>query len=135
MPVHNWTRVDAGVFHHFHGSWVVELSRALNNGVLPDSYYAMSEQVTTDLGPDVLALERINPDPDGPETPPHGTLTLALVSPKTRIKSEVESEPDIRKRRTLVIRHRSGDRVVALIEIVSAGNKGSRHGFRAFVRK
>src|SRR5262249_14271864 len=34
--------------------------------------------------------------------------------------------------RTLVIRHTSGDRIVALIEILSPGNKSSRHAIRAF---
>ena len=27
MPVHDWTRVDAGVFHHFHLMWIAELAR------------------------------------------------------------------------------------------------------------
>jgi hypothetical protein len=30
MPIHDWTRVDAGIFHHFHQSWIPEISRALN---------------------------------------------------------------------------------------------------------
>jgi hypothetical protein len=39
------------------------------------------------------------------------------------------------KRRTLVIRHSSGDRIIALIEIVSPGNKAARHALRSFVEK
>jgi hypothetical protein len=39
------------------------------------------------------------------------------------------------KQKTLVIRHSSGDRIVALIEIVSPGNKASRHGLRSLVAK
>jgi hypothetical protein len=35
----------------------------------------------------------------------------------------------------VVIRHVSGDRIVAMIEIVSPGNKNSAHGLRAFVKK
>ena len=31
----------------------------------------------------------------------------------------------------MVVRYMSGDRIVAMIEIVSPGNKASRHGFRA----
>lgn len=34
-----------------------------------------------------------------------------------------------------MIRHASGDRIVALIEIVSPGNKASNHQFRTFVQK
>jgi hypothetical protein len=37
--------------------------------------------------------------------------------------------------RTLVIRHTSGDRIVAMIEILSPGNKSSRHALRAFLDK
>src|SRR5438876_6941035 len=35
MPVHNWTRVDAGIFHHFHHDWIAEFARVLNRGLLP----------------------------------------------------------------------------------------------------
>jgi hypothetical protein len=35
----------------------------------------------------------------------------------------------------LVIRHSSDDRIIALIEIVSPGNKTSRHALRSFVEK
>lgn len=38
MPVHDWTRVDAGLFHHFHHSWIEDTARALNQGVLPGEY-------------------------------------------------------------------------------------------------
>ncbi len=37
------------------------------------------------------------------------------------------------KRRTLVIRHVSGDRIVALLELVSPGNKSARFALRSFV--
>ena len=33
MPIHDWTRVEAGIFHAFHHDWVTELARALNRGV------------------------------------------------------------------------------------------------------
>jgi hypothetical protein len=44
MPVHDWTRVEAGIFHAFHQNWIVALSAALNEGILPDDYYALPEQ-------------------------------------------------------------------------------------------
>lgn len=43
MPVHDWTRVTGGTFHSFHHGWIAELTRALNGGVLPDDYYALSD--------------------------------------------------------------------------------------------
>jgi hypothetical protein len=53
MPVHDWTRVEAGIFHAFHQNWIVALSAALNEGILPDDYYALPEQYAAGFGPDV----------------------------------------------------------------------------------
>jgi hypothetical protein len=39
------------------------------------------------------------------------------------------------QRRTVVVRHNSGDRIVALIELVSPGNKGSHRALELFVEK
>ena len=61
MPVHDWTRVEAGILHAFHHEWISEISRALNRGILPPQYYALPEQVAAGFGPDVLALE-MRPD-------------------------------------------------------------------------
>jgi hypothetical protein len=44
MPIHDWSRVDPGVFHDFHLSWIVNFARDLNAGGLPPSYYALVEQ-------------------------------------------------------------------------------------------
>src|SRR5438309_823998 len=40
MPIHDWTRVEAGIFHDFHHGWIADIKRALNAGVLPPNYYA-----------------------------------------------------------------------------------------------
>jgi hypothetical protein len=40
MPIHDWTRVDAGIFHDFHHTWITQIRRALNRGLLPSEYYA-----------------------------------------------------------------------------------------------
>jgi hypothetical protein len=44
MGIHDWSRVDDGIFHHFHYAWIEELTRSLNAGVLPPDYYALAEQ-------------------------------------------------------------------------------------------
>ena len=44
MPIHDWTGVDAGIFHDFHLGWSVELLNAFNGGLLPVNYYALAEQ-------------------------------------------------------------------------------------------
>lgn len=35
MAVHDWTRVEAGIFHAFHNAWIVQLQVRLNMGLLP----------------------------------------------------------------------------------------------------
>ncbi len=56
MPIHDWSRVDAGVFHDFHLAWVVEIANALNTGLLPPDYYAMIEQHRGSADPDGITL-------------------------------------------------------------------------------
>ena len=38
MPVHDWTRVEAGIFHDFHTVWIGGLRTALNRALLPPGY-------------------------------------------------------------------------------------------------
>jgi hypothetical protein len=83
MPVHDWTRIDAGTFHAFHTAWVTHLMEALNGGLLPPSYYALAEQVAS--------------------------------------------------QRRVAVRHITGHRVVAVIEVVSPANKDARSTVRDFV--
>jgi hypothetical protein len=125
MPIHDWTRVTAGTFHDFHLAWIAALQRSLNNDVLPRSHYAQAAYSTEPLddGPDAV----VGTEP--------GTLCTATAPPRPRLAGEAEMDDYVLKRRTLVIRHASGDRIVALVEIVSPGNKSSRHGLRSFVEK
>ena len=57
MPIHDWTRVDAGIFHHFHQRWIVALTDVLNQRLLPRDYYALAEQQGAGFEPDVLTLK------------------------------------------------------------------------------
>ena len=45
MPIHDWTRVDAGIFHDFHHAWIEENKRALNRSLKGTDYYALAEQI------------------------------------------------------------------------------------------
>jgi len=56
MPIHDWTSVEPGDFHHFHQRWIQDLAAALNGGVLPHQYMALAEKVTGRPIPDVVAL-------------------------------------------------------------------------------
>src|SRR5205823_6699897 len=91
MPIHDWTRVDPGIFHHFHHTWITEIQRALNRGLLPPDYYALAEQIAGGLGPDVLTLQR--PANGAPPTPdPAGGIALATAPPKVQYR--LRAEPD-----------------------------------------
>ena len=56
MPIHDWSRVAAGIFHDFHIELITRIKHALNDGILPPDYYAMAEQVAAGDEPDVLTL-------------------------------------------------------------------------------
>ena len=136
MPLHDWTRVSAGTYHHFHVAWINELAKTLNTGLLPTDYYAMSEQVAGEIGPDVLTLQTTGPGAESPGTRPEGATAVAEAPPKVRTTQMVE-ETDLyaMRRRTLTIRHTSGDRIVALMEILSPGNKNRRRALEQFINK
>ena len=129
MPIHDWTRVPSGLFHEFHQSWSVRLKDALNRGILGENYYALVEQRVDGPEPDVIAVQTQQPDPST-----GGTATLVL--PETRTIQRVSSEAAgyARRANRISVRHHLGD-VVAIIEIVSPGNKDSRNALRSFVQK
>lgn len=132
MPVHDWTRVDAGLFHDFHQRWVVELSNVLNKGVLPKDYFALVEQNIRGPIPDVLTLALSGGtdalSEDG------GAIAVDVRPPRTRLTRRAEIDSYIRKSSHVTVRHRHGT-VVAVVEIISPGNKASQAEFRALVEK
>jgi hypothetical protein len=134
MPIHDWTRVGAGTWHAFHLSWIAEIQLSLNDGLLPPGYYAQAEQIVGPMGPDVLTLQSRD-EPETDEGTESGGLAVAVAAPRARLVAEAEIDEYARKRSTLIIRHASGDRVIAMIEIVSPGNKNNAHAFRSFVEK
>ncbi len=132
MPVHDWTRVDAGLFHHFHHRWIDSICDALNAGNLPPDYFALVEQNIRGPIPDVLALHLAAAN----EQPGIGTACLAVSAapPRVRLVRRNEAETYAQKANRVTVRHRHGD-VVSVVEIVSPGNKSSRAEFRALVQK
>ncbi|HKM51983.1 MAG TPA: hypothetical protein VJY33_01165, partial [Isosphaeraceae bacterium] len=106
MPIHDWTRVNAGTWHDFYLGWISEIRNELNGGRLPPSYYAQAEQIVGPLGPDVLTLQTVNStDEHEAELQPEGGLAVAIAPPRTRLVDEVQISDYVLKRRTLVIRH------------------------------
>jgi hypothetical protein len=79
-----------------------EIKRALNGGGLPEGYYALVEQVASGRW-------------------------LAEAPPQVQFRQKAEIEMYAAKASTVVVRHVSGHRAVAVLEVVSIGNKRSRH--------
>lgn len=113
MLIHDWRQVGAGTFHHFHNAWITHLCEALNAGRFPKDVYALGEQQTGDM------------------------VAVAEAPPKVQLAVEAgeETEYYFAKRRSVVIRHSSDDRVVAFIEIVSPANKHSPERVHEFCEK
>jgi len=109
MPIHDWSRVEAGIFHDFHHAWIEEIKRALNSGLLPEDYYALAEQFAGESRPDVLSVQT------SAQNAPHGN--------GQRVSSVV------------AVRQVTGDKVVAVVEIVCPGNKAGCNAFQESVDK
>jgi hypothetical protein len=130
MPIHDWTRVDSGTFHDFHQGWTIEIRRKLNRGLLPPGYYsAVTDSRVSGWEPDVVTIQG-----SGSSAP--GGLAVADTPPRARQIARIESESGAyaRKANRVTIRHELGH-VVAVIEVVSPGNKDSVHATRSFTAK
>lgn len=141
MPIHDWTRVSAGTWHDFHLAWIAELRRALNTGLLPPGYYALAEQVAGDAVPDVLTLAGADPNAwpggNGTSHADGGSLALAAAPPRATVVEELDDDRAAyaARQRRVAIHREGGDRVVALVELVSLANKDRAASVAAFVDK
>ncbi len=110
---------------------MVALCDALNAGRLPESCFAMVELVVGRPEADVVALDiESGNEQHGQYADGGGTATA--VRPQTTYVLPAEEERYAQMADRIAIHHGLGE-VVAIIEIVSPGNKSSRHGLRAFV--
>jgi hypothetical protein len=119
MPLHDWSRVPAGLFHDFHQSWSIRIKDALNAGRLPRGVSALVEQRAGPQEADVLTVER------RPPSPVPGTTDSVRRTAKGIYAGRANR---------ILVRHHLG-RIVAVIEILSPGNKDSRAAVRDFVDK
>lgn len=146
MPIHDWSRVDAGIFHDFHQSWIIDVRNILNDGLLPDDFYALAEQVAQGPIPDIVTLQR------RPRSRPsersdhvrsseasydssHAPVAVIDVPPVVRYTHTIDQERYAEKATRVAIRHVSGDEVVGFIEIVSPGNKHSAAAWKGVPRR
>jgi hypothetical protein len=131
MPVHNWARVSAGTFHDFHMAWILHLKEALNGGLLPAGYYAQSEQHIGGYIADVLTLQ-VGPESMAEDS---GNGGIAVAAPPRVSRKLVATAVKRGTPRSIAIRHTSGHRLVALIEIISTSNKDRAKSVQEFVAK
>lgn len=129
MPIHDWTKVPAGLFHHFHQHWSIEITSALNRGILPKGVSALVEQRAGPPESDVLAIE-------GKATrgESHNGGVVTAPPPVTRIVRRSTEQIYAARANRIVVKHHLG-RTIAVIEIMSPGNKDSRAALRDFVEK
>src|SRR5205085_12427203 len=108
MPIHDWSRVNAGTFHDFHLAWIAELRRVLNGGLLPAGYYALAEQVAGEVAPDVLTLQ----DLSGAEGNLHssekngsgsGGIAVAIAPPKAAVSETINEAAFLAARRQRLV--------------------------------
>jgi len=132
MPIHDWTRVDATVFHDFHQVWTVAIRNTLNAGLLPRGYSALVEQHAGGVVPDVVALQRRKRA--ATESEPTGGAVVTATPPQTKWVYQAQQGISAARGNRITIRHPLGE-VISVIEIVSPGNKSSRSALRSFVEK
>lgn len=124
--------MDAGLCHDFLQSWAAHLYGALNSGHLPDDYFALIERRVQKPNYGFLTLDLSSEfDIEDAGT---GGLAVATKPPTAQLVQRTEADIYAAKANRITVRHRHGD-VVAVVEIVSPGNKGSRAEFHAFVSK
>lgn len=127
MPMHDWTQVKSGTYHNFHYLWIATLSNRLNAGLMPPEFFAMAEQKVSGDEPGVVTLSA--KDMEGR---PGGSVTLA--PPRVSVVEKANKVHYARKTNRIAIHHDYGT-IVAVIELVSPGNKDTRHALRSFTRK
>jgi len=121
--------VPSGLFHDFHQSWSIRIKDALNAGRLPRGISALVEQRAGPREADVLTVESRKPDRPG-----LNGATLTLERPTTRFVRRTTKEIYAVRANRIVVKHHLG-RIIAVIEIMSPGNKDSKAALRDFVDK
>ncbi len=129
MPFMTGTRVPAGTFHFFHHDGF-KTSRRVEQWRAAAGYFAMTEVEAKGPSPNVLALKAHSPEPPGQ---PVGVNVLD--APHEHVSLRVPTT----RRDTLAGRSNcsppGAGELIAVIKIVSPGNKSSVNALKAFVRK
>ena len=99
-------------------------------------YYALAEQIVGDFGPDVLTLQRpVIGSLSAELQPTDGGIAVADAPPKVRFHARAEIDIHARKAKAKVKATAAATGVIAMIELVSPGNKNGQTELAAFVEK
>jgi hypothetical protein len=113
MPIHDWSRVDARVFHAFRHRWIGALCDALNAEVLPEDYFALIETAAGVPVVNILAE-------------PSSSARGEAAGPGGEVRGHSRASDRI------TLRHEDG-RIIAIVEILSSRDKATDGALRAFV--
>lgn len=124
MPLHHWPNPRVP-WRSFHNHWIVRIVEQLND-VLPPGFRARPTELIVGIEPDVLLLQ----EADRPGAQPaanqpalaDATLTATLPRPAELPMVGVYSAYDT-------------SRLVAIVELISPGNKDRAEAVQAFVEK
>ena len=130
MPMHDWTKLLDGDYHHFNQRWIQAIADALNDDALPDGYFALSDQVAGGPIPDVVTLRNTKK----PKREVGGGIAVATAPPSARLIARIETSVYAQRADRIVIRRGRGE-VVSIIELVSPGNKHSTTAIQKFIQK
>jgi len=130
MPLHDWSPMPAGLYHDFHQTWSVYLKNALNSGILPPGLSALVEQRQGPREADVLTLKSW----DRRDEPSSGPGVATVPRPKAYTTRKTDAEFYGQRANRIVVHRKLGE-IIAVIEIVSPGNKSSRKALAEFISK
>jgi hypothetical protein len=126
MPLHDWGQASDADFHSFlHHGWIWNLMKYLNKGVLPKRYVAMAERYVGSYIADVVAMEETAGAGGAPLFQPQEfSPTAVMAAPVCALLAKQINLYD-----------QELSRVVAVIEIISPGNKNAREKVDSLVNK
>ena len=127
--IHDWTQVDSRIVYGFQHGWTVRLANALNRR-LPETHYALLQQRTylEKAKRHVPYILDFSKEPNSEQRPKR-------PKPNTAVVATSDMEIYRRKKNILAIRHVTDHRLVAVLELISPGNKSGRRPVASLVRK
>lgn len=132
MAMHDWTRVNSSIFHHFHQLWIMHLSESLNGGMLGEQYYVLNELITRTINPDVLALETADLDNKEAQSRANEQITAFAEAVS---KQQDKPAQFVLKSDALVLRQTDGHSIISIIEIVTPDIKNNASTMEIFIEK